>query len=144
MSRKLQIGIEIAGAASSCRASIRRGRSHARESLGHRFVRFARRGSRDGARKAVRCIIIFSARQRAAPAVVMMVKTPRRMAIRGRWRSQIKIGDVTKTPISSVFLGHIENFTRNCAQKIILRAISAASARNAARAAPGGGAYTQN
>jgi hypothetical protein len=107
-------------------------------------VRFARCGSRESARKAVRCINIFTARQRAASAVVVMVKTLRPVAIRRRRRSQIKIGDVAKTLIPSAFLYDEKKFAIGRAGKIIFRAILPPLPRNAARAASDGGAYTQN
>jgi hypothetical protein len=73
-----------------------------------------------------------------------MVKTRKQTALRRCRRRQVKIGDFAETRISSAFLHDAEKFARNRASKIIFRAITLAQPRRAARAAPGGGAYTQN
>jgi hypothetical protein len=106
--------------------------------------RFARRGRRQCPRKVVRCINFFhsATARRAGRCRDRKNAAPRRH--QRRVRRQNKIGDGAKSHISSAFLQHDENLRKNRADEIIFGAITAAPARRGVRAAPGGGAYTQN
>jgi hypothetical protein len=141
---KRQIGIENRARDTAREPQMCMPQTAESESVWHRFVRFALRWSRKRVRKAIRCIIFFAARQRDAPAVVAMVNASHRMAHRAHQCRQIKIGDVAETLISSAFSCCVENFARNRTNGTIFAALAAARARIAARAASGGGAYTQN